>query len=192
MLTLRQAMNPFRTGQLVMFQVSYDRSWHFFEIIFYIILGIFGGLYGAFVIKWHLRMQVFRKKYLSKYPIMEATTLAAITAIVCYPNMFLRIDMTEMMEILFRECEGDFDYDELCEYVAPPFPAFSESEPQANKLQSQKSLVANLIARPGNCYPYFVRYPLLWMQSSRWDLCAVYGNWSFFRAYDRNLRPGTS
>jgi chloride channel 3/4/5 len=23
--------------------------------------------------------------------------------------------MTEMMEILFRECEGDYDYDELCE-----------------------------------------------------------------------------
>jgi chloride channel 3/4/5 len=109
------AMNPFRTGQLVMFQVGYDRSWHFFEIIFYIILGIFGGLYGAFVIKWHLRMQSFRKKYLSKYPIIEATTLAAVTAVVCYPNMFLRIDMTEMMEILFRECEGDYDYDKLCE-----------------------------------------------------------------------------
>jgi len=98
-----------------MFQVSYDRSWHFFEVIFYVVLGIFGGLYGAFVIKWHLRMQSFRKKYLSKYPIIEATTLAAITAVVCYPNMFLRIDMTEMMEILFRECEGDYDYDELCE-----------------------------------------------------------------------------
>ena len=98
-----------------MFTVSYDRPWHFFEIIFYIILGIFGGLYGAFVIKWHLRMQTFRKKYLAKFPIMEATIMAAITAVVCYHNMFLRIDMTEMMEILFRECEGDYDYDELCE-----------------------------------------------------------------------------
>jgi chloride channel 3/4/5 len=39
---LRQAMNPFRTGKLVLFQVTYDRDWHFFEIIFFIILGIFG------------------------------------------------------------------------------------------------------------------------------------------------------
>lgn len=109
------AMNPFRTGQLVMFQVKYDRTWHFFEISFYIILGIFGGLYGAFVMKWNLRAQSFRKKYLAKYAILEATLLATFTAIVCYPNMFLRIDMTESMEILFRECEGDFDYDELCE-----------------------------------------------------------------------------
>ena len=35
-------MNPFRTGKLVLFQVTYDRDWHFFEIIFFIILGIFG------------------------------------------------------------------------------------------------------------------------------------------------------
>jgi chloride channel 3/4/5 len=114
-------MNPFRTGQLVMFQVKYDRSWHFFEIIFYIIIGIFGGLYGAFVIKWHLRVSSFRKKYLSEYPILEATILAGATAIVCYPNMFLRIDMTESMEILFLECEGGHDYDRLCEYVNEAF-----------------------------------------------------------------------
>ncbi|KAI8241265.1 putative chloride channel protein UM03490-D [Colletotrichum sp. SAR 10_98] len=109
------AMNPFRTGQLVMFQVHYDRSWHFFEVVFYIILGIFGGLYGAFVIKWNLRAQAFRKKYLTKYAIAEATILAAATAIICYPNVFLRIDMTESMEILFLECEGAEDYHGLCE-----------------------------------------------------------------------------
>lgn len=109
-------MNPFRTGQLVMFQVKYDRSWHFFEILFYLIIGAFGGLYGAFVIKWNLKMQVFRKKYLAAWPITEAVTLAIITAIICYPNMFLRIDMTESMEILFQECGGpDKDYDKLCD-----------------------------------------------------------------------------
>lgn len=37
-----KAMNPFRTGKLVLFQVTYDRDWHFFEIIFFVILGIFG------------------------------------------------------------------------------------------------------------------------------------------------------
>ncbi|KAM0715988.1 hypothetical protein Q7P37_008502 [Cladosporium fusiforme] len=109
------AMNPFRTGQLVMFTVKYDRSWHFFEIIFYIIIGVFGGLYGAFVIKWNLRAQSFRKKYLSNYPILESTILALFTAILCYPNMFLRIDMTESMEILFHECEGGRDFDEICD-----------------------------------------------------------------------------
>lgn len=109
------AMNPFRTGQLVMFQVKYDRDWHFFEILFYVLIGVFGGLYGAFVIKWNLRAQAFRKKYLTKYAILEATLLAAGTAIICYPNAFLRIDMTESMEILFLECEGAEDYHGLCD-----------------------------------------------------------------------------
>lgn len=109
------AMNPFRTGQLVMFSVHYDRTWHFFEIPFYILIGVFGGLYGAFVIKWNLRFQAFRKKYLAQYPVLEATLLALATAIVCYWNAFLRIDMTESMEILFLECEGTEDYHGLCD-----------------------------------------------------------------------------
>lgn len=109
------AMNPFRTGQLVMFQIKYDREWHFFEILPYVFIGIFGGLYGAFVIKWNLRVQAFRKKYLTNWAVLEATLLAAGTAIICYPNVFLRIDMTESMEILFLECEGTEDYQGLCD-----------------------------------------------------------------------------
>ncbi len=98
-----------------MFTVKYDRSWHFFEFIFFIMIGIFGGLYGAFVMKWNIRAQAFRKKFLSKHAVLEATVLAAATAILCYPNIFLRIDMTESMEILFLECEGGHDYGGLCE-----------------------------------------------------------------------------
>ncbi|KAJ5442464.1 Cystathionine beta-synthase core [Penicillium cf. griseofulvum] len=109
------AVNPFRTGQLVMFQVEYNRTWHFFEFIFFIFLGVFGGLYGAFVMKWNLRMAAFRKKHLSQWPITESVVLAGLTAILCYPNMFLKINMTAMMEILFRECEGGHDYAGLCE-----------------------------------------------------------------------------
>ncbi|KAK9374520.1 chloride channel [Lipomyces chichibuensis] len=109
------AINPFRTGQLVMFQVHYDRDWHFFEIIFFIILGVFGGLYGIFVSKWNLEAQAFRKKHLGKYAIEEAACLAGITAAICYFNKFLKIDMTESLEILFKECERGEDYDGLCE-----------------------------------------------------------------------------
>ena len=98
-----------------MFEVHYDRSWHLFEVIFFIFIGIFGGLYGAFVIKWNLRAMAFRKKYLTKFAVPEAVILAALTAILCYPNMFLRIDMTELMEALFLECEGNYDFHGLCE-----------------------------------------------------------------------------
>lgn len=114
------AMNPFRTGQLVMFEVTYDRDWHFFEILFFAILGVFGGLYGEFVMKWNMRVTKLRKKYLSNYAIQEAVTLATITAVVAYWNPFLRLDMTKSMELLFKECEGE-DYDGMC----APGPKFS-------------------------------------------------------------------
>ena len=122
-------MDPFRTGKLVLFQVSYDRDWHYFEIPAYVLIGIFGvcltsctevrsddqGLYGAFVMKFHLQVAAFRRKNLGQYAISEATTLAIITAFVGYLNRFLRVDMTEAMEMLFRECEGGGDREGLCQ-----------------------------------------------------------------------------
>ncbi|KAL0073735.1 chloride channel [Phycomyces blakesleeanus] len=112
-----QAMNPFRTGKLVMFQVSYDREWHFFEYLFVVVIGIFGGLYGALVIKFNLIVAQLRKRYLKNYGVSEAAALAFFTALIAYPNVFMRIDMTEIMGILFRECEGaqGENYYGLCE-----------------------------------------------------------------------------
>ncbi|KAK1926250.1 chloride channel [Papiliotrema laurentii] len=112
------SMDPFRTGKLVLFQVSYDRDWHYFEIPAYLIIGLFGGLYGAFVIKFNLQMAAFRRKHLANHAVAEAVTLAVITGIVGYLNRFLRIDMTESMALLFRECEGGGDHQGLCQSSA--------------------------------------------------------------------------
>ncbi|ANB10926.1 Gef1p [Sugiyamaella lignohabitans] len=109
------SVNPFRTGQLVLFSVKYDHDWHFFEIIFFILIGLFGGFGGLFIIKWNLRVQAFRKKYLGNYAIQEATLLAFITAVICYFNEFLRIDMTESMQILFHECDHGFEDNVTCQ-----------------------------------------------------------------------------
>ncbi|KAJ7933767.1 Cl-channel protein [Mycena leptocephala] len=109
------AMNPFRTGKLVLFQVTYDRDWHFFEIIFFVILGIFGGLYGAFVVKFNLQVAAFRRKFLGKHAVAEAVVLATLTAMIGYSNQFLRIDMTESLSILFRECDNGGNVNNVCQ-----------------------------------------------------------------------------
>ncbi|BGP42339.1 glycerol ethanol, ferric requiring protein [Rhodotorula kratochvilovae] len=109
------AMNPFRTGKIVLFQVSFNRDWHFFELGFFILIGIFGGLYGAFVIKYNLQVAAFRRKHLGSSAISEAVTLAILTAAVAFTNRFLRLDMNEMLDVLFRECEGGGDYENLCQ-----------------------------------------------------------------------------
>jgi chloride channel 3/4/5 len=38
----QQSMDPYRTGKLVLFQVTYDRDWHYFEIPAYVLIGLFG------------------------------------------------------------------------------------------------------------------------------------------------------
>ena len=37
-----QAFDPFRSGKLVLYQVTYTTGWHGFEIIPFALLGIFG------------------------------------------------------------------------------------------------------------------------------------------------------
>jgi len=62
-------------------------------------------------------MAAFRRKNLASHGVAEAVILATLTAMVGYLNRFLRIDMTESMALLFRECEGGGDHNGLCQCV---------------------------------------------------------------------------
>ncbi|KAI5959974.1 GEF1 [Candida margitis] len=106
--TTLAAMNPFRTGQLVLFEVSYDTNWHYFEIPIYIILGVFGGVYGIVVSKLNTKVVSFRKRFLGPWAVREVCILTLLTASFSYFNDFLRSDMTESMQILFHECDANF------------------------------------------------------------------------------------
>ena len=57
------------------------------------------------------------RQHLAKHGVAEAVTLAILTAMVGYFNRFLRIDMTESLAMLFRECDIVGDVDNLCQYV---------------------------------------------------------------------------
>lgn len=106
--TTLAAMNPFRTGQLVLFEVTYDTNWHYFEVPIYVILGVFGGVYGIVVSKLNTKVVSFRKRYLGPWAIREVCILTLLTASFSYFNEFLRLDMTESMQILFHECDATF------------------------------------------------------------------------------------
>jgi chloride channel 3/4/5 len=75
------------------------------------------GLYGAFVTKFNLQVMAFRRKHLAPYPVAEAVILATLTAVFGYFNRFLRIDMTESLAVLFKECSGGGDYENVCQCV---------------------------------------------------------------------------
>ncbi|KAI9503874.1 glycerol ethanol, ferric requiring protein [Coemansia spiralis] len=100
-----QAMNPFRTGKLVLFQASYDRDWHFFEVVFFVLIGVFGGVFGGLCIKANLWVAARRRAYMSKVgPIREVALLALGTTLVTYLNRFTREDMGELLAALLQEC----------------------------------------------------------------------------------------
>lgn len=100
-----QALNPFRTGKLVLYQVNYLGGWHAFELIPFAILGVIGGLYGGLFIKMNMAIARWRKNSkLFKNPIAEVVVVALITALINFPNKFMRVQFPELVATLFAEC----------------------------------------------------------------------------------------
>ncbi|KAF2456541.1 chloride channel [Lineolata rhizophorae] len=100
-----QAFNPFRTGKLVMYQVTYHTGWHGFEMIPFALLGILGGLYGGFFIKLNMKVAEWRRSStLFRGPVLEVLIIAFITAVVNFPIKFMRAQASELVYILFAEC----------------------------------------------------------------------------------------
>jgi chloride channel 3/4/5 len=100
-----QAFNPFRTGKLVLYQVTYHSGWHNFEIVPFALLGILGGLYGGFFIKLNMKIASWRENrtYL-KGPVTEVIIVSSVTALINYPIKFMRAQASELVYILFAEC----------------------------------------------------------------------------------------
>ena len=100
-----QAFNPFRTGQLVLYQVTYSTGWHNFEMVPFAILGVLGGIYGGLFIKLNMFIAKWRRdSRLSNSPVLEVILVALITAIINYPNKFMRAQSSEMVYLMFAEC----------------------------------------------------------------------------------------
>ncbi|PYI08283.1 voltage-gated chloride channel [Aspergillus sclerotiicarbonarius CBS 121057] len=98
------ALNPFRTGNIVLYQVKYTREWHRFEMIPFIILGIVGGLYGAFLIRLNMKIAKWRRSRSSSRPIIEVAVVALLSALINFPNLFMRAQNSELVHSLFAEC----------------------------------------------------------------------------------------
>ncbi|KAL4893064.1 Cl channel CLC-3 [Aspergillus ambiguus] len=108
-------LNPFRTGNIVLYQVTYTRGWHRFELIPFVILGIVGGLYGAFLIRMNLRVARWRRSRGWSRPILEVVIVALVSALINFPNIFMRSQNSELVHSLFAECgDGTEDPFGLC------------------------------------------------------------------------------
>ncbi|GAB1741811.1 hypothetical protein NU219Hw_g7219t1 [Hortaea werneckii] len=113
-----QAFDPFRTGKLVLYQVSYHSGWHAFELVPFALIGILGGLYGAMFIKLNMRIASWRASARNMFvqrPVLEVLIVALATALISFPITFLRAQSNELVEHLFAECKDiQDDYLGLC------------------------------------------------------------------------------
>lgn len=117
--TLR-SINPFGNSRLVLFYVEYHTPWYMAELFPFILLGVFGGLWGTLFtrcnIAWCRRRKTTR---LGRYPVLEVIAVTAVTAIVAYPNPYTRQSTSELISELFNDC-GALESSQLCDYINDP------------------------------------------------------------------------
>jgi len=95
-------MNPlsYREGTFT------DRAWHWFEAPAFLLLGVFGGLFGAGFCYFNVKYCGFRKKsILNKYPITEVVVTAILTGVLGFPNQFATLTGHGLLDELFKDCE---------------------------------------------------------------------------------------
>ncbi|KAH6910369.1 voltage-gated chloride channel [Coprinopsis sp. MPI-PUGE-AT-0042] len=108
-------LDPFGTGKLVLFQVTYDKDWHGYELVPFLFLGLFGGVYGAYFSKLNYRWSkdVRGKTWLGSHPIIEVLLITFVTSCVSFVNPYTRMGGTELVYNLFAECRPG-SHRELC------------------------------------------------------------------------------
>ncbi|KAM0515802.1 hypothetical protein ACHAPE_005881 [Trichoderma viride] len=105
-----QAFDPFRSGKLVMYQTKYNHDWQGFEILPYAILGIIGGVYGGLFIKANMAVARWKKsKSWLPGPIIQVLAVALLTALVNYPNHYMKFQASDLVSNLFTECSQNLD-----------------------------------------------------------------------------------
>jgi chloride channel 3/4/5 len=103
-----RSFNPFGNDHLVMFYIEYHNPWYLIELAPFILLGVFGGIWGTIFIRANIRWCRYRKtSILGKYPITEVLAVTLITAVVAYPNPYTRMNSSAMIRQLVKMCRWD-------------------------------------------------------------------------------------
>ncbi|KUI64862.1 H(+)/Cl(-) exchange transporter 3 [Cytospora mali] len=105
-----KAVDPFRTGETALYHVKYSTDWHGFETGPFVMLGIMGGIYGGLFIR--LNMKVASWKNSTDWlpgPVTQVAIVSLLTALINYPNLYMRAQSSELVSNLFSECSSSLE-----------------------------------------------------------------------------------
>lgn len=101
-------LDPYKTGKIVLFEVSYTSDWHAWELIVFVVLGVAGGIHGALFCKftgWWAKF--FRESRLFKgRPKTEVIFIAVVTACLTFSNQYTRSPISELLLNLTSPCHS--------------------------------------------------------------------------------------
>lgn len=99
-------LDPYGTGKIVLFEVTYQTTWKSFELVFFVILGIAGGVLGACFIKaskaWATTFR--RIPAFKNHPMTEVLLVAFITGVASFWNRYTRLPVAELLAELASPC----------------------------------------------------------------------------------------
>ncbi|KAH6627701.1 chloride channel [Chaetomium tenue] len=100
-------LNPYGTQKIVMFQVRYLVDWEYFEIISFILVGVFGGAAGALFIKAsrHWAKTFRRIPAIKAYPLLEVVLVALVTGLIGYWNTLTKLPVAKLLYNLAAPCD---------------------------------------------------------------------------------------
>ena len=100
-------LNPYGTHKIVMFQVRYLVDWEYFEIVSFILVGVFGGAAGALFIKAsrHWAKTFRRIPAIKAYPLLEVVLVALVTGLIGYWNTLTKLPVAKLLYNLAAPCD---------------------------------------------------------------------------------------
>ncbi|GAA5857166.1 hypothetical protein JCM8547_009348 [Rhodosporidiobolus lusitaniae] len=98
-------LNPFRSGKIVLFETTFDRDWHALELVGFLGLAVFGGVYGAVFCKLNIWwVKNVRNVYAKSHPVVEVALVTLLTVIISFSSPWTKMGGTELISSLFHEC----------------------------------------------------------------------------------------
>lgn len=92
--------------QYLLFESHIKADWHTFDIIFFVMIGILGGLFGSFFIASSRVILKFENSQGIYFKFLRVVIVSALTAVLSFILPYSQISNNELITFLFSECNS--------------------------------------------------------------------------------------